>query len=457
MKKLILLSSILLILSGPLPAQEILTLEQCRQMALVQNKQIAAAAWQSESARHTAASYKALFFPDFTLNGMGAYSTASGSLMFPGGNLPVFLPDAATGALQPKGYAYFPGIDIQYDVDWAYTGGITVKQPLYMGGKIRAAHKMAVLGKDLSVLNERLTETEVMVQTDKAYIGMVKAQEIKKVAESYHATLSELMRNIKSAYQHGMKPQNDVLKVQVKLNEATLNVHKANNALRLASMNLCHYIGKPLITSLQVDEDLPVIEDNILLQTEDISLRPEYKMLNKQVELNRQQVKLSRSEMLPQIGIQGNYSYLNGLNVNNQKFFDNASFTALLNVSIPLFHFGERKHKVNAAKAKLQQSILEQADQNELMQLELTQAANNLEEAFLECNLADTSLEQAEENRRISAEQYKLGLETLSDHLEAQTLWQQAYQTKVEAHFQLYLEWVTYQKASGTLPMPVQK
>ena len=78
-------------------------------------------------------------------------------------------------------------------------------------------------------------------------------------------------------------------------------------------------------------------------------------------------------------------------------------------------------------------------------------AIDKLDEARLESDLADKALEQAEENRRVSTEQYKLGLETLSDHLEAQTLWQQAWQTQVEAHFNQYLNGVAYRKANGTL------
>ena len=173
--------------------------------------------------------------------------------------------------------------------------------------------------------------------------------------------------------------------------------------------------------------------------------------MSKQVEINQQKVKLTRSEMLPQVGVQAGYNYMNGLKINDEKLFDKGSFIALLNVSIPLYHFGERKNKVNAAKAQLKQSLLEQADKNELMLLELAQAANNLDEARLESDLADKALEQAEENRRVSTEQYKLGLETLSDHLEAQTLWQQAWQTQVEAHFNQYLNGVAYRKANGTL------
>ena len=159
-----------------------------------------------------------------------------------------------------------------------------------------------------------------------------------------------------------------------------------------------------------------ILEEYPYMQADDITARPEYKLLDKQVELNRQQVKLSRSELLPKIGIVGNYSYMNGLEINDQKVLDKGSFTAMLSVSVPVFHFGERKNKVNAAKAKLQQSLLEQSDQQELMLLQLTQAAHNLEEAQLECELADTS-----------------------------------YQTQVDAHFRLYLAWIAHRQASGML------
>ena len=287
-------------------------------------------------------------------------------------------------------------------------------------------------------MNENLTATEVIQKTDQAYALVVKAKEMKTVADAYHAVLTELKNNVESAYKHGLKPQNDVLKVQVKLNESELGIRKAENALRLATMNLCHLIGKPLTTQVHVSGDFPEIEKDLEVQVLDITRRPEYGILDKQVAIARQQVKLNRSELL-------------GLELNNKNFLDDASFSVLLNVSIPLFHFGERSNKVRAAKAKLEQTRLQQQNLNEQMLLELTQAANNLDEAKLESELADRSLQQAEENRRVSKSQYEVGLETLSDHLEAQALWQQAYETKVDARFQLYLNYVAYLKAAGTL------
>ena len=117
----------------------------------------------------------------------------------------------------------------------------------------------------------------------------------------------------------------------------------------------------------------------------------------------------------------------------------------------PCFIFGERTNKVKSAKAKLEQTRLEQENASEKMLLELIQAANNLDEARLETELSDRSLEQAEENMKVSGKQYEVGLETLSDYLEAQMLWQQAYQTRVDAHFQLYVNYIAYLKAAGQL------
>ena len=432
-------------------AQELLTLDQCRQLALDNNKRMAAASKQTKAAHYTMLSYKGNFFPNFTASGTGLYSSANGTFNIPGGNLPTFLPDANGQPMPNGGFAYFPGIDLNYKVRTVWMGGVQVEQPIFMGGKILAAYKMATLGKQMAQLNENLTVSEVILETDQAYALMVKAQEMNKVAKSYHAVLQELMKNVQSAYKHGLKSKNDVLKVQVKLNESELAIRKAENALRLANMNLCHLIGKPLIETLHISDDFPVIEQALETQVNDITARPEYHLLDKQVDIAKQQVKLSRSELLPQVGIRGSYDYIHGLKVNEQRLFDDGVFSVMLNVKVPIFHFGERINKVRAAKAQLEQVRMEQANLNEKMYLELTQAANNLDEAKLQAALADRSLEQADENRRISKGEYDAGLEPLSDHLEAQALWQQAYETKVDAHFQLYLNYVKYLKAAGQL------
>lgn len=428
----------------------ILTLEQCRSLALQNNKDLASASRQKAAAEYTYKSYRANFYPNIYAQGMAGYSNADGTLAIAGGNLPVLTPNPATGTLVPNGsYAYFPGLDLKYKTEMFYIAGVSLEQPVYMGGKVRSAYKLAKIGRDVAGMNESLTATEVIVKTEEAYVLLVKAQQMKEVAIKYNAVLKELMENVESACKHGLKPHNDLLKVQVKLNESELAIRKAENAMRLAMMNLCHYIGKPLTSKITVSDKLPNVTGEVTVT--DITERLEYSMLNKQVEAADQQVKLARSEMLPQLGIKGMYNYMNALKINDSKLFDGFTGAAMVSLKVPIFHFRAQHNKVKAAKEQLALAEAEKDSKDELMLLELTKAINELTEAQLEREIADRSLAQAEENMKLSKSGYSNGLETLSDYLEAQALWQSAYATKVDAYFQLYLKNLSYMKAAGLL------
>ena len=118
-------------------------------------------------------------------------------------------------------------------------------------------------------------------------------------------------------------------------------------------------------------------------------------------------------------------------------------------LKIPLFHFGEWQHKVRSAKAAYQITQMDQEDLNEKMQLELLQAANLVQESALEVSITNKSVELAEENMRMSRKQYDVGVEPLSDYLEAQTLWQQACASAVDARCNYLLAYTKYLKARG--------
>lgn len=427
-------------------AQTSLTLDDCVRLAKENNRKIEAAELQYLSSRQERRSAKALFFPTFSLDGSAFYSTTDGSYSVSDGMLPVFGTDG-----MPTGQsAYFPGLNLAYDLNWIYSGGIKVEQPIYTGGKIRAGYRMAKLGNEMAWQNKRQTEAEVIVETSRAYAEVVRTQELMQVATSYHNLLTELMRTVESAQKHGMKSQNDVLKVKVKLNESELNLRRAENGHRLAMMNLCHYTGLPLSERIEIDGKLPDTNETYG-QAADICNRPEYLMLEQKVGLAQQKVSMARSEYLPQIGVAGRYGYTNGVELNGSKLLDDWNFHIGIQISIPLFDFGKRMNKIKSAKAQYARMQAEREDINEQLMLEMAQSANNLDEAFLERKLAESSVGSAEENLRTSRLQYEKGVELISDYLEAQTLWQQAQQTSVNARINCYLKWLEYKKTVGKI------
>jgi outer membrane protein TolC len=393
------------------------------------------------------------------------YSTTKGDFSIAGGHLPIYMLNPATGTYVPNvtmgadgnyilnQYADFPSTKMDYKVGNIFLGGVSLTQPLYMGGKITAAYKMATLGNMMASENIRLSEDQVIVNTDEAYILAVRAKELASVAESYKTLLVELQKNVDAAVVHGMKTRNDQLKVAVKLNEASLAIQKANNAYRLAKMNLCHVIALPLDSDIEVDSN---IESNLTLteiNTTGASIErvPEHTILQYRTDIASQQVKLTKSDYLPNIALLGGYTYANGGELAGKKFIDTGSAYVGVTLKMPLITFGERSSKIKSARAKLQIAQLDQMDADEKLTLRLAQSINILEEAKTELLLTENSLLQAEENMKQSKQLYEVGIEPLSDYLDAQALWQKASANHIDARCQLLLSQTKYLQASGSL------
>ena len=448
-----------------------MTLEQCRVQALEHNKSLDKARWQIKKQEADLKAMKTNFLPNFNLFGADLYNTSKlnftpnlsgtfatgmagvNTLLSQLAQSPTFAPIVAQ--LQGLGKHFqLPDDFFEFKTGNVFMGGVSVYEPLYLGGKITAGYKMNQRGLQMAKNNVRLTESEVILNTDEAYVLCIRAKELGVVARSYQALLEELKKNVDAAVNQGMRTRNDALKVQVKLNEAALNIMKADNAYRLAQMNLAQIIGLPLIQQIEVtSEGFPASTEGAVPDTDisDVSKRPEYDLLNDKTELARLQVKLTRSDFLPNVLVFGSYSYMNGMKLLGEKLFKNGSATVGVALKVPLFHFGEGTQKVRSAKAAWQIAQLEQEDLTEKMRLEAMQASNNLHEALMEIDVTQKSVEQATENMKMSRQQYEVGTEPLSDYLEAQAMWQQAKANAVEARCAYLIAHTKYLKAIGAL------
>jgi outer membrane protein TolC len=348
-----------------------------------------------------------------------------------------------------KEYAYFPDMSFVLNLNGSYQAGLRAEQPLYAGGKILAAYKMALIGREMAQLNRRLTRVEIILKTDEAYWMHVQANEMLKLAVACQKLMAEFSRNVQDACAAGLKPQNDVLKVQVQVNRAELQLLRAENAVKLSLKNLCHVMGIPFTTDLRVADTFDASAVTMTHTLEGYTMRPEYAMLEKQIELKEQEIKLVRSDFLPTAGLMAHYGYAYGLELNGRPLMDKASFSALISVGIPLFQWGEGRNKIRAAKAGKQIAQLQRDEIGEKMELELQQAIDKCEESAKEVELTIRSLEQAAENMKIIRERYEAGMETLSVYLEAQTLWQQASAELIQAQTTRRLNETYYLKATG--------
>ena len=166
--------------------------------------------------------------------------------------------------------------------------------------------------------------------------------------------------------------------------------------------------------------------------------------------MKRKEVNVTRSDFLPQVGVTAGYSYGGGLKLNGDDSHS-ASFSAMASVEIPIFNWGEGRNKIRVAKAEEEISRLNKEKLAEMMQLEISGNRFKLTDAQTRVNLTRSALAQAEENLKVSRDQYDVGMETLTNLLEAQVQWQQAWSDWVDAKAALRLSEAEYLKSIGKL------
>ena len=94
---------------------------------------------------------------------------------------------------------------------------------------------------------------------------------------------------------------------------------------------------------------------------------------------------------------------------------------------------------------------LKKEETAQFMLLEVARARYNVEDAATRVRLTRKSLSQAEENLQVSKNRYEVGLETITNFMEAQAQWQKAWSDWIDARTELRLNETYYLKATGRL------
>lgn len=343
-----------------------------------------------------------------------------------------------------------------------YDAGLSLQQPLYAGGQIMAANRLARIGVESAQEQVRKTRMEVIADADNSYFTLLAVREKVKMLQAYRQQMEALYCQVEANVKAEMATQNELLRITAKRSEIDYQFQKAVNGENLCRMSLCQALGIDLQTPV-------VVCDSVLTATppdgldESIDARPELALLFKQVEAKQQQVKMERSGYLPTVGLGLGYSYYGNIKTKGQVALEDGSvvpFTkttkdgmafAMLSVNIPLWHWGANLKKVKVAKLELDNARLDLQRNTQLMGIEARQAVQNLTDGYRMVQTARDGRSQADENLRVMQQQYDHGLCTLTDLLDAQTQWQQARSNHIEAETQYKIYETEYLRVTGRL------
>lgn len=483
MKKLFLLT-ILLHLTFIVKAQTSLSLDSCRALALTNNKDLLISHEKINAAHYQRKAAFTNYLPNFSATGAYMRNQKEFSLLNNdqkavlsglGSNLAGPIGQAATGiiatypelaplisslsgslpaALDQVGNSLVDAL--RTDTRNVYAGAITLTQPLYMGGKIRAYNKITKYAEELARQQHNGGMQEVIMSTDQAYWQVISLVNKKKLAEGYLKLLQQLDSDVEKMIAEGVATKADGLSVRVKVNEAEMTLTKVEDGLSLARMLLCQLCGldlsSPITLADENMENIPLIPTDTHF---DLSTayenRPEIRSLELATQIYKQKVNVTRAEHLPSIALMGNYMVTNPSVFNS---FEN-KFKGMWNVGVmvqlPIWHWGEGIYKTKAAKAEARIAQYQLQDAREKIELQVNQAAFKVNEAGKKLVMASKNMEKAEENLRYATLGFREGVIATSNVLEAQTAWLSAQSEKIDAQIDVKLTEIYLKKSLGTL------
>ena len=459
------------------------TLNSLRQMALRQSKTMAISQAEESKSLHQQKAARTAYLPKVALE--ATYMRTGDEISLLNDTQKATLPQMGTSLLQslgpdaaviasqyPELAALFPKIGeglnnaganlvdaLKTDTRNLSLASLMLTQPLYMGGKIRAMNQITDEARLIARQKGRQAEQELLLAVEQAYWQVVSLSAKRRIATQYVDMTRRLDDDMNQMIKEGVATKASGLSVSVKAGEAEMTLTKVDNALTLSRMALCRLCGMPLDTPITLAdeklEELPPLQtaatDAQTDTTTAFAHRPELQMLESALTISRRQVDMARSDFMPQLALTGGLlTTYPGLTNGFEKKFK-GTWAVGVALKVPVWNWGEGRHKVQAARADATIAALQLDEAKEQIALSLKQAAQRVEEADKQYALSMRNLSRADENLYTARQGFAEGVVVTSDLLSAQTAWVGAQSDKIDAQIDQRISRSALRKAQGIL------
>lgn len=462
-KGLTIILGFVLLLPGGLKAQQALSLEECRSLAIKNNNALKIASEQERKAYYDKKEAFTKYLPE--LSATGAYLRNQKNLNIISSSViptaittpPISLPPAIsipemTIPVPEELRNRILGLG-EIDIKNIWVAGVSLTQPVFMGGKIIAYNDIRAYAEELATTMKDTKLSDVIVEVDEAYWQVVSVSNKRRLANAYVDLLKKMDSDIEAMLEEGVATKADRLSVSVKLNEAEMTLTKAENGLSLAKMLLCQLCG------LEISDQITLADENIetvLVDETPVAIdvneawsnRSEIKSLELASKIYDKQQRIAVSEFMPNVALTANYLWT------SPSGFDGLSnkFAGMWNVGVMVkvpLNFGSNAAKLNAAKAESRIKKYEIEEAKEKIQLQVNQSNYKLNEAVKKLTAAKANVEKADENLRYANIGFEEGVIPASDAMAAHTAWILAHSELIDAQIDATLCRVYLNKALG--------
>jgi len=326
-------------------------------------------------------------------------------------------------------------------------GGVSASMPIFTGGQIVNGNKLAEVGEEVSRLQYNMSENEVRLTTENYFWQIITLKEKLQTLAAVETQLVQLTKDVEASVEAGITTRNDLLQIRLRQNETQSSRIQVENALALSRNLLAQYMGlgvDSVDVAFPMNNQLPENPSSLFEVPENALVRTsEYHLLQQNLKTSRLQKDIAVGKNLPTVALGGGYFYENLMDK------DHTFWMGFATVSIPLTAWWGGSHDIKKQKLQVRNAENQLEDQSQMLMIRMQQTWNDLNDAYKQVGIALSSIEQATENLRLQTDYYGAGTCTMSEWLDAQTLFQQSRDKYVEAFAQYEVKKREYLQATG--------
>ena len=383
-----------------------LNLEQCIQIALKNNPQILASQIGVAELNKKIPQARAGFYPSLNFNA-----------------------DAGRLSEQPGYYGGKTGDN--------YNTSLSMRYNIFQGGKTVASLHAARYNYEAGKSEFKANRQDLILAVTEAYYQLLQAEQLTGVAEKSLQRAESHLDFANARFKNGLASRSDILKAKTEQSNAKLDLIHARNAVSLARGQLNIALGHNVSSPIKIVDDLSKVAANETegnqskfqtLVEEAHKKRPELRKTEEQLLAQKSFIRISKADYYPDVSLDATYNF-NGADV-SQLYRSNYIG---LSLSLPLFSGFSRPARVSQEKLHLQVLERQQEALRQQISLEVWNAFLALKEVKERIGNTQVFLKDAQENLDISEGEYKEGVGSMLDVLDAETTFVAAQQRYIEA------------------------
>lgn len=423
-----------------------LSLQEALNKGLSENIRIKQAELEELKAKHFKAEIKGNLYPDISASGEYYRNVKSPVMFFPTVGFD------AQGNLLLDDKNLMP-VNAAAKNAYSLTG--TLSMPVF-NREIYKEIEASKWNEQLAKVNTLLSKKQLADEIRRAYYYVLATEAGKTLVAQSIKRAEFNLRNSRNLVRQGMAVPADTLSAFVNLESMKINELKSENEIRQSKNFLKNLIQLPLQTEILLSDELTVGVAPLTL-TENtagtaIENRPEIIRNKIHIEAAMNQIELEKSKYLPSLNFVSQYQLQT--QSDNFRFGDyrwpNSLFVGL-RLSVPIFSGFKTSNRVKQARATAKIAELENIKLNHDLNLELQNAKNNLNTAWLEWEHQGKIVPSAERNLQLISSRWQKGVVKYHEVADAELTLIQVKNSQLQAAYGYLMAQTAYLKASNQI------